>query len=221
MFDMDGVLVDVSESYREAICATVEHFTGATVTQDVIQDFKNQGGYNDDWALSYRLIRDAGIEVGYDTVVDRFQRYFRGDDERAGFIEREKWIAEDGLFDRLRERYRLAIFTGRLHEEADVTLSRFAPRLFDPVVGTDDVQAGKPAPDGLLKIRSMVPHDRLFYLGDTVDDAQSAAAAQVPFLGVAGLKTPRRPETVAALEASGAMAVMTSINELPEILRSL
>ncbi len=28
VFDMDGVLVDVSESYRETIVRTVEHFTG-------------------------------------------------------------------------------------------------------------------------------------------------------------------------------------------------
>ena len=28
VFDMDGVLVDVTDSYREAIAQTVEHFTG-------------------------------------------------------------------------------------------------------------------------------------------------------------------------------------------------
>ena len=28
IFDMDGVLVDVTESYRETIARTVEHFTG-------------------------------------------------------------------------------------------------------------------------------------------------------------------------------------------------
>ena len=46
VFDMDGVLVEVSESYREAIRETVKHFTGETVSHDVIQDFKNAGGWN-------------------------------------------------------------------------------------------------------------------------------------------------------------------------------
>ena len=32
VFDMDGVLVDVTESYREAIAQTVEHFTGARIS---------------------------------------------------------------------------------------------------------------------------------------------------------------------------------------------
>ena len=33
-FDMDGVLVDVTESYRETISSTVEHFTGQTISRD-------------------------------------------------------------------------------------------------------------------------------------------------------------------------------------------
>ena len=52
VFDMDGVLVDVSESYRETIQRTVEHFTGKRATRESIQDWKNRGGWNDDWALS-------------------------------------------------------------------------------------------------------------------------------------------------------------------------
>ncbi len=33
VFDMDGVLVDVTESYRETIVRTVEHFTGRTISR--------------------------------------------------------------------------------------------------------------------------------------------------------------------------------------------
>jgi len=40
VFDMDGVLVDVSESYREAIVQTVRHFTGAEITRAQIQEYK-------------------------------------------------------------------------------------------------------------------------------------------------------------------------------------
>jgi HAD superfamily phosphatase len=32
VFDMDGVLVEVTQSYREAIRETVRHFTGADVS---------------------------------------------------------------------------------------------------------------------------------------------------------------------------------------------
>src|SRR5579872_1743911 len=72
VFDMDGVLVDVTESYRETIQRTVEHFSSRRITRPEIQDWKNRGGWNDDWALSHALIREAGVEVEYESVVDYF-----------------------------------------------------------------------------------------------------------------------------------------------------
>ena len=59
-FDMDGVLVDVTESYRETIAQTVEHFTGTTCSRELIQDYKNQGGWNNDWKLSHHIVTRAG-----------------------------------------------------------------------------------------------------------------------------------------------------------------
>src|SRR5436305_1778513 len=78
VFDMDGVLVDVSESYREAIQQTVERFTGKRVTRAEIQDWKNRGGWNDDWALSTAMIRAQGVDAAYDAVVEYFQGIFHG-----------------------------------------------------------------------------------------------------------------------------------------------
>src|SRR5215471_21195432 len=68
VFDMDGVLVDVSESYRETIQQTVEHFTGKRITREHIQEWKNRGGWNDDWALSTAIIHAAGKDTKYDDV---------------------------------------------------------------------------------------------------------------------------------------------------------
>ena len=63
VFDMDGVLTEVSESYREAIVQTVLHFTGREITRDLIQEYKNQGGWNNDWALSQKIAADLGVNV--------------------------------------------------------------------------------------------------------------------------------------------------------------
>src|SRR5713101_3109808 len=79
VFDMDGVLVDVRESYRETIQRTVEHFTGKRVSREAIQEWKNRGGWNDDWALSTAMIRDHGVNAPYDEVVTYFQNIFHGD----------------------------------------------------------------------------------------------------------------------------------------------
>src|SRR5579863_8121445 len=93
VFDMDGVLTEVSESYREAIVQTVAHFTGRKITRDLIQQYKNQGGWNNDWALSKQIASDLGVEVGYDDVVERFNEIFLGRDG-DGLIKRETWFPE-------------------------------------------------------------------------------------------------------------------------------
>src|SRR5207245_1653316 len=132
VFDMDGVLVEVTESYRATIQATVKHFTGAEPTRTDIQDWKNRGGFNDDWKLSSHMIRELGHEIPFDTVVDRFQQIFHGDATNPGLIQHEVWLATEGLFQRLSAAHRLAVFTGRLRWEAHVTLNRFCPEIFDP-----------------------------------------------------------------------------------------
>jgi HAD superfamily phosphatase len=218
VFDMDGVLVDVSESYRETIQQTVAHFTGARVTREAIQDWKNRGGWNDDWALSTAMIRAAGVDVDYDDVVKHFQGLFHGDGS-DGLIMRERWIAGAGLLERLSERFQLALFTGRLRWEAELTLRRFAPDLrFEPIVGAGDVPNHKPAPDGLLQICKLRPECGLWYVGDTVDDARSSKAAGVPFIGIASPSSERREELVSLLRAEGAKAVLNDINQLEEVL---
>src|SRR5205085_7932298 len=96
VFDMDGVLAEVTESYREAIVQTVEHFTGKRIERDLIQDYKNQGGWNNDWALSQKIAADLGVVVPYDTVVDYFNQIFIGPNHGDGLIQREQWFPKEG-----------------------------------------------------------------------------------------------------------------------------
>ena len=213
IFDMDGVLVDVNESYRATIQATVKHFTGSEPSHEEIQDWKNRGGWNDDWQLSTRLIQEYGGSTPYKQVVDYFQHIFQGE-KSNGLILKEKWIAAEGLFDRLGERHYLAVFTGRLRWEANVTLDRFMPNRFDPVIGMDDVARPKPNPEGLHKICSALAHGRCWYIGDTVDDARASCAAKIPFIGIASRTNPRYDDLVRLLRAEGAIAVLDDINSL-------
>jgi HAD superfamily phosphatase len=213
IFDMDGVLVDVNESYRAAIKATVKYFAGYEPTSEEIQDWKNRGGWNDDWQLSTRLIQEYGGNTPYQEVVDYFQKLFLGDNA-DGLILREEWLAEENLFDRLAERHYLAVFTGRLRREAHVTLDRFLPDRFYPVIGADDVLRSKPDPEGLHKICAALAHGKCWYIGDTVDDARASSAARIPFIGIASKTSPRRDELIRLLHAEGAVAVLDDINSL-------
>jgi HAD superfamily phosphatase len=213
VFDMDGVLVDVTASYREAIRQTVEHFTGDPLNNAEIQDYKNAGGWNNDWDLSHRVCLDRGVTVDYPDVVAHFQQIFLGDDF-DGLIQKERWMPRGGLLEDLSLRFTLAIFTGREHAEALYTLKRFAPMVyFDPIIADEDVTEHKPHPEGLLKIAAQYPDEPIIYVGDTVDDARSAKAAGVRFVGIAEPSNPRATEVRALLEAEGAIAVADNINE--------
>lgn len=66
VFDVDGVLVDVSRSWPQAVRETVRRLTGEQappVTEDEISALKAAGGFNDDWDVAAAAIwsRRAGI----------------------------------------------------------------------------------------------------------------------------------------------------------------
>ena len=213
-FDMDGVLVEVTESYRESIVQTVKHFSGKTIERAAIQDYKNQGGWNNDWLLSQKILADLGMEIEYQTVIDAVQKLFFGPNGNDGLMQREVWIDTTDTLARLNQKYDFSVVTGRLRDEAQMTLDRFATHLvFNPVIGDDDVTKGKPDPEGILKIGNAS-----CYIGDTVDDARAARAAGVPFIGVGNRRDEGHARTVALMEAEGAIAIIESINELERIL---
>jgi HAD superfamily phosphatase len=216
-FDMDGVLVDVTESYRETIARTVEHFTGARLSPAEIQEYKNRGGWNDDWKLSHHIVTSAGVEAAFEEVKAHFQHLFLGDGT-DGLMLRERWVARPGALETLNRDFGFAVFTGRPREEAEMTLRRFAPELvFDPVVGMYEVERHKPAPDGLLRIQQQHAGSKVYYIGDTVDDARAARAAGVPFIGIAAPANPLYLELVFLFQAEKAYAIVDDINYLGEV----
>jgi len=218
VFDMDGVLVDVTESYRESIRETVRHFTGESITHVEIQAAKNRGGSNNDWDLSLELIREHGGSPSREEVIAAFQSIYLGENN-TGLISRERWLPREQLLERLAARFHFALFTGREHWEAEFTLSKFAPGIrFDPLIGMEDVEFEKPNPEGLLKILDRVKPEDTFYIGDVMDDCLAARAASVPFIGVVSPDNPLAVELEALFRKQGAKAVIADINDLEEVL---
>jgi len=216
VFDMDGVLADVRESYLAAVAATVRHFTDQIVGPDLIEQYKQAGGWNNDWALAEKMIQDISQrEVPYAEVVSVFQSIFLGVNN-DGLITREKWIPRNGLLADLERNHGLAIFTGRPRAEIEPTLARFAPEVsWAMIVADEEVEHAKPAPDGLLAIRLAHPEALVSYIGDNVDDARCARTAGIRFIGVAD---PGLPGLAARLQDEGAIAVIPDVNEIEGVL---
>ncbi|MFB6195645.1 MAG: TIGR01548 family HAD-type hydrolase [Haloplanus sp.] len=75
VLDVDGVLVDVADSYRRAIVESVAHCYDDTIRKDDIQQFKDAGGFNNDWELTHAaalfvLARREGLDRSVETFTD-------------------------------------------------------------------------------------------------------------------------------------------------------
>ncbi|MFB6155324.1 MAG: TIGR01548 family HAD-type hydrolase [Haloferacaceae archaeon] len=73
VLDIDGVLVDVADSYRRAIVESVERVYGETIPVEAIQSFKDAGGFNNDWELTYAAaLYVLAAREGLDATPDEF-----------------------------------------------------------------------------------------------------------------------------------------------------
>jgi len=136
VLDIDGVLVDVADSYRRAIVESIERVYGETIAKSDVQPFKNAGGFNNDWeltdaaALYILTARETEVDVAAftDAVADH-----------GGGIAAAKAVVRDLLDDAADER----VFAAWDPEE----LRRVFQTLY---LGSDlyrDLEGGEPAFD--------------------------------------------------------------------------
>ena len=87
--------------------------------------------------------------------------------------------------------------------------------LFQVIVGGEDVAAHKPDPSGLLSTVASLCHSPSdsVYVGDSTVDAETAAAARIPFIGVLSGTT-----SLADFEKFNAQCILGDVSELPELL---
>ena len=114
VLDVDGVLVDVADSYRRAIVDSVERVYGETVPKDDVQSFKDAGGFNNDWELTYAaalyvLARREGLDRSIAAFTDDVA-------ERGGGLDAAEAVVDDALSDAAVERVRDAWDPERLRD---------------------------------------------------------------------------------------------------------
>jgi HAD superfamily phosphatase len=214
IFDVDGVLVDVRQSFHRTLIQTVGYFTGQRVTGAEIHEWKNRGGYNDDWKLSHAWIQALGGKNSYEEIKKKFQEFYWGKND-SGNVSREKWLLPKAAMRRLAKKHELALFTGRTRHELDYTLDRVGVRdFFREIVTVESVKNPKPDPEGLQILLNGRDPASALYLGDNIDDARASQAAKVPFIGVLPYRSEARRLRVGSLESLGALRVIGNVNQL-------
>ncbi len=93
IFDLDGVIADVSGSQIQAIVETARSF-GVEIEPSDIEAAKTEGNSNDDWELTQRLCSDRGVNAPIEVVTERFETLYQGSGYQPGLK-----LAETSLID--------------------------------------------------------------------------------------------------------------------------
>eukprot|EP00013_Stygamoeba_regulata_P022970 CAMPEP_0177645266 /NCGR_PEP_ID=MMETSP0447-20121125/9158_1 /TAXON_ID=0 /ORGANISM="Stygamoeba regulata, Strain BSH-02190019" /LENGTH=618 /DNA_ID=CAMNT_0019147739 /DNA_START=912 /DNA_END=2768 /DNA_ORIENTATION=- len=222
LFDMDGVLADVSQSYRRAIISAAKRFQ-VDVSPEQITAAKAAGNANNDWELTHRLVSAAlGEEApSLAEVTAAFEEIYQGTSENeSGLWQSESLLVKRGLLEKLAQRFPLGVVTGRPRQpDAERFVSCFdLGAYFQGMVCMNEAPA-KPSPEPVRLALQRLGVSKALLVGDTVDDMRAATAAGVLAVGVVAPNVIDVVKDVNALREAGAVAVVSvGAIELLEVL---
>jgi len=215
IFDVDGVLVDVRETFWRSAMQTVQHLTGKRATWADLYKWKSKSGNNDDWSMISNWATALGRPVTYLEARAAFEKFYWDFEGRPGNVRKEKILVTPAQIERWARRYELNLFTGRTRQEYSYTFADWpAARHFRSVVTMDDVERRKPFPDGLLKILAGRDPQSALYLGDNIDDALAARSARVPFMAILPRHAHGYRRLAARFRELGALALLHKATDL-------
>ena len=128
VLDIDGVLVDVADSYRRAILESVERVYGDTIAKPDIQRFKNAGGFNNDWdltdAAALFVLTSRETETDVTAFTDAIAEAGGGLDAAEGVVRDLLGEGSEAVFDawdaeRLREVFQTLYLGSELYRELE------------------------------------------------------------------------------------------------------
>jgi HAD superfamily hydrolase (TIGR01548 family) len=217
LFDMDGVLADVSQSYRQAIVETAAGW-GVELEFADIERAKEEGNATNDWELARRLLAERGVAVDLEEVTERFEAIYQGSDGEPGLRRFETLRIDRDILARLGARLPLGIVTGRPRADASRFLHEQAiAGLFSVVVCMEDAPS-KPDPAPVASALRQLGVSTAWMVGDTPDDLRAAREAGVLPIGVGAAGDDRKRATK-MLTAAGAALVLKEPSDIEELLR--
>lgn len=238
LFDLDGTLVDESESYREAIRSTAQRLLREPVTIEETLAIKRHPGLNNDWDATWALVaqrrgrqsaaptEEQRRSAEYARLKSVFQTYYLGSatwEELSGenppfqwdepLIEHETPLVSRETLAGLRP-FARGIATSRPRPEALMALRQHALEEYFPpalVIAREDAPREKPDPAPLIALVARLDCRQPVYVGDTVNDALAAEAAGMPFVAVG----PLAPEMDVPYRLRDVNGLWTILAELP------
>jgi HAD superfamily phosphatase len=220
IFDVDGVLVDVRETYWRSAVETIRHLTGRRVTHAELHRWKSKPGHNDDWQLVANWATALGRPTSYEEAREAFGKFYWGAGGRRGNVQREKIVVPPAQIARWAAQFELNLFTGRNRREFEYTFAKWpGTKHFRRVITMDDVKKMKPHPEGLHRILGKRDPANALYLGDNIDDALAARDAGVPFAAIIARGEHGYSRRAAMFRELGAIALLPNATAVNKLLR--
>ncbi len=198
IFDIDGVIRDVTYSYRLAIQKTVLFFTNWEPLIEDIDLLKGEGIWNNDWDLSYELISRYKIQNNCDfdvpnkkKLIEKFNSFYFGErfnknkSSLEGFIKNEELLINKDFFSKLtKKNFKWGFFSGAERLSANHILVERLNLKNPPLIAMGEAFE-KPNPQGFINLIEKISNCSinsinlpLIYVGDTVADVHTIRNAR-------------------------------------------
>ena len=198
LFDIDGVIRDVTNSYRLSVQRTVFKFCNWEPSTYDIDELKNEGIWNNDWDLSLELIKrfinknKLSLKLpSRNDVINNFEKLYFGCSPNenyvkwSGFINNEKLLVDKIFFDFLTlNKIKWGFVSGAELPSAKFILEKRLSLINPPLVAMNDAP-DKPNPEGFLMLANKLLVEDfgpncppVVYVGDTIADIQTIINAR-------------------------------------------
>ena len=201
LFDIDGVIRDVTNSYRLAIQKTVESYLGSIPSIGEIDKLKSEGCWNNDWDVSFELLnrkqKQLNIQISLPSkndLIEKFNNFYFGGDYKAnsntwkGYIRNEELLINSKFFKTISNlNIKWGFVSGAEPPSAKYVLEEKLGLIRPPLIAMDDAPE-KPNPEGFLNLIEIISKSMIdkidkpiAYLGDTVADVLTVVNARKTF----------------------------------------
>jgi HAD superfamily hydrolase (TIGR01549 family) len=193
IFDLDGVIYDITEAITKSIDDGIEKYQLKVNRDDVMEEIAHLIEEIQNYPVpkillnSYELLKINSLEglsffKKLRIAIFLFNQFNKYREEATIFTGIEDLISK------LSKSFKLAILTNNKSQYAEEVLEKFnLSKYFGTIIGFNEVSEVKPNPEGILKILDIwkLKPSQAIFVGDMTTDIEAGKAAKVKMICVA------------------------------------
>lgn len=195
IFDMDGVIFNISEAIEKAVDDSVEKYEMSVNTDEVMEELAQLIEEIQNYPVpkillnSYDLLQVQFLEGLSFFKKLRIAIFLFNQFNKYKDAESSIYNGIDNLIRKIYEKkLRLAILTNNKSQYAEEVLEKFdLTKFFDTIIGFNEVSEVKPSPEGILKIldKWKIKASDTIFIGDMTTDIEAGKSANVKTVCIA------------------------------------